>query len=64
MPTTITAHRETETRLPARPDGSPWPLLLIHGDRVSGADTAGELLAVLIPGDERIPTTRRGMTRR
>ena len=34
---TITAAPDTETRLPARPDGSPWPMLLIHGDRVTGA---------------------------
>jgi len=55
MPLTIKTEPNTETRLPTRPDGSPWPLLLIHGDRVTGADTAGELVAVLIPGYERIP---------
>ena len=50
MPTTIAAGQHTETRLPARPDGTPWPLLLVHGDQITGADTAAELLAVLIPG--------------
>ena len=60
MPTTITATADAETKLPGRPDGSPWPLLLIHGDRVTGADTAGELLAVLIPGYERIPDDAAG----
>ena len=50
MPATITTGPDTETRLPARPDGSPWPLLLIHDSDVTGADTTGELLAELIPG--------------
>src|SRR4051794_33231429 len=54
MPATITADPQIETRLPARPDGTPWPLLLIHGAEVTGADTAGELLALLIPGYERL----------
>lgn len=53
MPATITAER---TRRPACPPGrgTPWPLLLEHGDRVTGADTARELLAVLIPGYDRL----------
>ena len=50
MPTTVITEPHAETRLPARPDGSPWPLLLVHGDRVTGADTATELLGQLIPG--------------
>jgi hypothetical protein len=50
MPATITTAPDRETTLPAKPDGTPWPLLLVHGDRVTGADTAGELLAQLIPG--------------
>ena len=54
MPATITAEPHGETRLPARPDGTPWPLLLVHGHDVTGADTAGELLAVLIPGYENL----------
>jgi len=49
MPTTITADPNTETRLPARPDGTAWPLLLVHGDRITGADTAAELLGGMIP---------------
>ena len=28
--------------------------MLVHGDRVTGADTAGELQAVLIPGYDGI----------
>ena len=66
MPTTIAAGQHTETRLPARPDGTPWPLLLVHGDQITGADTAAELLAVLIPGygqiahDDVATTTRCG----
>ena len=54
MPTTITADPCTETRLPARPDGTSWPLLLVHGHRVTGADAPAELLAQLIPayGDD------------
>ena len=55
MPATITAEPHTETRLPARPDGTPWPLLLIHGGDVTGANTAAELLAVLMPGYDQIP---------
>jgi len=55
MPATITTEPDRETMLPARPDGSPWPLLLVHGDRVTGADTAGQLLAELIPGYDRLP---------
>jgi len=54
MPATITTEPDRETTLPARPDGSPWPFLLVHGDRVTGADTAGELLALLIPGYGRL----------
>ena len=54
MPATITATPDTEARLPARPDGAPWPLLLVHGDRVTGADTPGELLALLIPGYDQL----------
>ena len=54
MTKTITAAPDAETRLSARPDGSPWPLLLVHGSDVTGADTAGELLAVLIPGYENL----------
>ena len=54
MPATITTTPDAETRLPTRPDGSTWPLLLVRGDRVTGADTAGELLAVLIPGYDGI----------
>ena len=64
MPATITATPDTETRLPARPDGAPWPLLLVHGDRVTGADTAGELLAVLIPGYDRLADVYEGRTTR
>jgi hypothetical protein len=52
MPTTITADPNTETRLPARPDGTAWPLLLVHGDRITGADTAAELLGGMIPEDD------------
>ena len=54
MPATITAEPQTETRLPARPDGTAWPLLLVRGGDVTGADTAGELLALLIPGYEQL----------
>jgi len=54
MPATIITDPITETRLPARPDGTPWPLLLVHGSDMTGADTAGELLALLIPGYDRI----------
>ena len=55
MPATIATGPDTETRLPARPDGSPWPLLLVHGGDMTGADTAGELLAVLMPGYQNLP---------
>ncbi len=55
MATTITVERGIEERLPARNDGSPWPLLLVHGDRVTGADTATELLGQLIPGYTDLP---------
>jgi len=55
MPTTIITDPHTESRLPSRPDGTPWPLLLMHGDRIVGAETAGELLAVLIPGYGDLP---------
>lgn len=60
MPATITAAPNIETRLPVRPDGTPWPLLLVQGDSVTGADTAGELLAVLIPGYENLPDDDEG----
>jgi hypothetical protein len=36
------------------PDGTPWLLLLVHGGRVTGADTAAELVSVLIPGYDRL----------
>jgi hypothetical protein len=55
MATTITVESGIEGRLPARPDGSPWPLLLVHGDRITGADTATELLGQLIPGYADLP---------
>jgi len=55
MPTTITVTPDAETRLPARPDGTPWPLLLVHGDRITGADTVTELLGQLIPGYADLP---------
>src|SRR6478609_281506 len=55
MATTIAVEPGIEARLPARPDGSPWPLLLVHGDRVTGADTATELLGHLIPGYTDLP---------
>jgi len=55
MATTITVEPGIEARLPARPDGSPWPLLLVHGDTVTGADTATELLGHLIPGYTDLP---------
>src|SRR6478609_5728204 len=55
MATTIAVEPGIEARLPARPDGSPWPLLLVHGDRVTGAETATELLGQLIPGYTDLP---------
>jgi hypothetical protein len=55
MPATITATPDAETRLPTRADGTPWPMLLIHGDRITGANTVAELLAVLIPGYGDLP---------
>lgn len=55
MATTITVEPGIEARLPQRPGGSAWPLLLIHGDRITGADTATELLAQIIPGYADLP---------
>ena len=55
MATTITVEPGIEARLPARNDGLPWPLLLVHSDRVTGADTASELLGQLIPGYANLP---------
>ena len=60
MPITITATPDTETRLPARSDGAPWPVLLVHGDRVTGADAAAELLSVLITGYDRLAGVHEG----
>ncbi len=65
MATTITVGPGIEARLPARKDGSPWPLLLVQGDRITGADTATELLGQLIPGYADLsPTTTPGTTMR
>jgi hypothetical protein len=47
---TVITEPHTESRLPARPDDTPLPQLVVYGGRITGADTAAELVAQLVPG--------------
>jgi|GEM_PF-6254857 hypothetical protein len=55
MPTTITAEQDRRDEIAARPDRLPRPLLLVHGDRITGRGHRPRTPRGWILGCDRLP---------